>query len=149
MIPDKGSGVVVVDRSDYVGLLSEVSNNDETKFKPVALERRSTRGIRPQHYHTLLEKEKHLESMVLKIHPKDVTDSVCQKGSRLAHLYGLPETHKERLAMQPILSATGTYNNNYYYALVKWFDEKLKLLSVNQHTITDVLHLVCILIVAV
>ena len=44
MIPDKGSGVVVVDRSDYVGLLSEVSNNDETKFKPVALERRSMRG---------------------------------------------------------------------------------------------------------
>jgi len=77
--------------------------------------------------------------MVLKIRPKHVTDSVCQKGSRLAHLYGLPETHKERLAMQPILSATGTYNNNYYYALVKWFDEKLKPLSVNQHTITDVL----------
>ena len=70
-----------MDRSDYVGLLSEVSNNDETKFKPVALERRSTRGIRPQHYHTLLEKEKHLESMVLKIRPKHVTDSVCQKGS--------------------------------------------------------------------
>ena len=36
-----------MDTSDYVGLLSEVSNNDETKFKPVALERRSTRGIRP------------------------------------------------------------------------------------------------------
>lgn len=103
MIPDKGSGVVVMDRSDYVGLLSEVSNNDETKFKPVALERRSMRGIRPQHCHTLLEKEKHLESMVLKICPKHVIDSVCQKGSRLAHLYGMPETHKERLAMQPIL----------------------------------------------
>ena len=36
--------------------------------------------------------------------------------------------------MKPILSATGTYNFN----LAKWLDEKLKPLSVNEHTITDV-----------
>lgn len=45
-----------------------------------------------------------------KILPKQIADSVCQKGSTLAHLYGLPKTHKERLAMPSILSATGTYN---------------------------------------
>jgi hypothetical protein len=132
--PDKGSGVVVMDRSDYVRLLSEASINDETKFKPVSLERPSTRGRPPKHYHPLLEKEKHLESVVRKILPKHVADSVCQKGSRLAHLYGLPKTHKQRLAMRPILSATGTYN----YVLAKWLDEKLKPLSVNKYTVTDV-----------
>ncbi|MCT4624122.1 MAG: hypothetical protein N4A46_10910, partial [Schleiferiaceae bacterium] len=132
--PDKGSGVVVMDRSDYVRLLSEASINDETKFKPVSLERPSTRGRPPQHYHPLLEKEKHLEPVVRKILPKHVADSVCQKGSRLAHLYGLPKTHKQRLAMRPILSATGTYN----YVLAKWLDEKLKPLSVNKYTVTDV-----------
>ena len=36
--------------------------------------------------------------------------------------------------MRPILSATGTYN----YALAKWLDAKLKPLSVNEHTITDI-----------
>ncbi|XP_015770368.1 PREDICTED: uncharacterized protein LOC107348803 [Acropora digitifera] len=36
--------------------------------------------------------------------------------------------------MRPILSATGTYN----YTLAKWLDEKLKPLSVNNHTISDV-----------
>ena len=82
----------------------------------------------------LLEKEKHLDSVVRRILPKHIADTVCQKGSRLAHLYGLPKTHKERLAMRPILSATGTYN----YALAKWLDEKLQPLSVNNHTFSDV-----------
>ena len=36
--------------------------------------------------------------------------------------------------MHPILSATGTYN----YKLAKWLDEKLKPLSVNEHTVTDI-----------
>ena len=36
--------------------------------------------------------------------------------------------------MRPILSATGTYN----YTLAKWLEEKLKPLSVNNHTISDV-----------
>ena len=36
--------------------------------------------------------------------------------------------------MRPILSATGTYN----YDLAKWLDEKLKPLSINEYTISDV-----------
>ena len=51
----------------------------------------------------------------------------------MAHLYGLPKTHKEQLAMRPILSATDTYN----FPLAKWLDEKLKPLSLNQYTVTD------------
>ena len=132
--PDKGSGVVVMNKSDYIRLLSEASINDETKFQPISLERPRTKGRPPKHYHPLLEKEKHLESVVRRILPKHIADTVCLKGSRLAHLYGLPKTHKERLAMRPILSATGTYN----YTLAKWLDEKLKPLSVNNHTISDV-----------
>ena len=40
--PDKGSGVVVMDKSDYVRLLKESLINDETKFAPVSLERPKT-----------------------------------------------------------------------------------------------------------
>ena len=95
--------------------------------------RPTTRGRPIKHYHPLLQKEKHLESVVRKILPKQIADCVCQAGSCLAYLYGLPKTHKEKLSMRPILSATGTYN----YALAKWLDEKLKPLSVNRYTISD------------
>lgn len=40
----------------------------------------------------------------------------------------------KNLSVTPILSATGTYN----FQLAKWLDEKLKPLSFNHHTITDV-----------
>ena len=132
--PDKGSGVVVMDKSEYVRLLKEASINDETKFVHISLERPNTRGRPPKHYHPLLQKEKELASIVRRILPKSMADSLVQKGSRLAHLYGLPKTHKEKLAMRPILSATGTYN----YKLAKWLDEKLKPLSTNEHTIGDI-----------
>ena len=69
-----------------------------------------------------------------RILPLAIADSVRPTGSRLAHLYELPKTHKRQLAMRPILSATGTYN----YALVKWLDGMLKPLSSNEHTITDI-----------
>ena len=75
-----------------------------------------------------------MSSAVQRILPKNITDSVVQKGSRLAHLCGLPKTHKKKLATRPILSATGTYN----YKLATWLDEKLKPLSVNEHTVSDI-----------
>ena len=34
--PDKGSGVVVMDKLEYIRLLSEASINDLTKFRPVS-----------------------------------------------------------------------------------------------------------------
>lgn len=132
--PDKGSGVVVMDKSDYVRLLKEASIDDETKFRPVQQERPKTRGRPPKHYHPLLQKEKELTSIVRRILPKHIADSVIQKGSRLAHLYGLPKTHKAKLAVRPILSATGTYN----YNLAKWLDTKLKPLSTNTYTVKDI-----------
>ena len=131
--PDKGTGVVIMNKSDYVNLLSQASINDTSKFTPVSLQRPITKGRPVKHYYPLLHKEKDLESVVRKILPKQISDCVCQAGSRLAHLYGLPKTHKEKLSMRPLLSATGTYN----YALAKWLDEKLKPLSGNRYTILD------------
>ena len=132
--PDKGSGVVVMDKTEYIRLLNDASIKDTTKFTPINTERPKTRGRPPKHYHPLLQKEKQLESVVRKILPKPIADTVCRKGSRLAHLYGLPKTHKQQLSMRPILSSTGTYN----FALAKWLEEKLKPLSLNQHTICDI-----------
>ena len=104
-----------------------------TKFRIVDPNRPHCRGRPPKHYHPLLQKEKELESLVRRTLPSAVAESVRPSGSRLAHLYGLPKTHKKELAMRPILSATQTYN----YALAKWLDDKLKPLATNQYMISD------------
>jgi hypothetical protein len=122
-----------MDKSEYTKLLNEESINNTEKFKSVSLERPKSRGRPVKHYHPLLRKEKELETAVRKILPKEIADSICPKGSRLAHLYGLPKTHKSQLAMRPILLATGTYN----FKLAKWLDEKLKFLSINKYTVSD------------
>ena len=106
----------------------------EQNSRPLNIRDRAREEGPPKYYYPLFTKEKNLESVVRRILPGEIADSVYQKGPRLAHLYGLPKTHKERLAMRPILSATGTYN----YSLAKWLDEKLKPLSVDQYTISDV-----------
>ena len=133
--PDKGSGVVIMDKTEYLRLLSEASVSDTKKFSAVSKERPKTRGRPPKYYHPLLQKEKELEAIVRRILPKEIADTVCLKGSRLTHLYGLPKTHKKNLSVRPILSSTATYN----YPLAKWLDDKLKTLSINNYTISDTL----------
>ena len=93
--PYKGSGVVVMDKSEYLRLLSEASINDSSKFQAVPLERPSSKGRPPAYYHPLLKKEKDLDAIVRRILPKSMTDAIRPTGYRLAHLYGLPKTHKD------------------------------------------------------
>ena len=97
--PGKGSGVVVMGKSDYIFLVCEASINNQTKFTPV--ERPPTRGRPPKCYQPLFQKEKHLKSLIWRIPPRKMAHSSCKKGSRLAHLYGLHKTHKERLLCDP------------------------------------------------
>ena len=112
--------------------------DDHTKFEPVSTGRPVTRRQSPKYYHPLLQKEKELTEITQEFSQKVPQTFLSPNGSRLAHLYGLPNTHKKDLAMRPILSATGTYN----YPLAKWLDEKLKVLSVNEHAINDTFKLV-------
>ena len=88
-----------MDTADYVRLLHNTSINATSKFIPVSKERPKRKGHPPKYYHPLLEKEQQLESVVRKILPKSIAD-ICGSGSRLAHLYGLPKTHKENLSMR-------------------------------------------------
>ena len=130
MLKNEGSCVVVMDKEEYLRLLAEASTNDATKFRLVETDkqRKTTQALS-----SASPERKELESIVRRILPTPVADSVRPSGTRLAHLYGLPKTHEKVLAMRPILSATQTYN----YALAKWLHVKLKPLSTNQYTITD------------
>ena len=132
--PDKGSGVVVMDKTNYLQLLCDASIRDSTKFIECSNERPKSHGRPPKHYHPLLEEENELYTKVHNILPKSIADSLCPKGSRLVRLYGLPMTHKPELSIRPILSATNTYN----YAPAKWLEEKLKPLSSNPYMISDI-----------
>ena len=51
--PDKGSGVVVMDKSEYIHPLSKASVNDTSKFRLIPSERKKTRGRPPKRYHPL------------------------------------------------------------------------------------------------
>jgi len=56
--PDKGSGIDVMDKSEYIRLLSVASIDDVTKFARVDDKRPNLRGRPPKHFHSLLQKEK-------------------------------------------------------------------------------------------
>ena len=126
--PDKGPGVVVMEKSHYNTSLKEVSFGNKEKYRSVSQEQPKSRVRPTKHFHPLLQKEKRYELTVRNILPKDIADDICPKGSRLAHLHGLPKTHKSKLAMRPMLSTIETYN----YKHAKWLDRKLKPLSVNK-----------------
>jgi len=81
--PDKGFVVVVLDKSDYVRLIKESSINDETKYAPVSLERPKTRGRAPKFYIHYLKGRRNCPRLYNGILPKNIADSVVQKGSRL------------------------------------------------------------------
>ena len=53
--PDKGSGVLILDKTEYVSLLKGSCISDETKFIPISLERPKERGRPLKHYHPLLK----------------------------------------------------------------------------------------------
>ena len=65
-----------MDKKEYLRLLAEASINDATEFRLVDPERPTSRGRPPKHYHPLLWKEKELESIVRRILPPSVADSV-------------------------------------------------------------------------
>ena len=131
--PDKGNGIVILDKDVYISLLESASVQDTTKFREVSREQPRRVGRPSKFYHPLLEREKHTEKLLTACLPMKLAKELSPKGSRLAHLYGLPKTHKPTLTMRPILSASGTYN----FDLAKWLDNLLKPLASNEFTVTD------------
>ena len=45
--PDKGSGVVIMNKEDYLRLLAEASANNQSKFRPCSTEKPKSRGRPP------------------------------------------------------------------------------------------------------
>ena len=122
--PDKGNGIVIVSRLDYLNKMKQLLS-DNTKFKPLTSNPTKAR-------------EESLSSYLRKLR-KDgiIDDAVFQKilpgGSSPGVLYGLPKVHKTGCPFRPIVSSVNTYN----YNLASYLVGILQPISTNQHTVKD------------
>ena len=106
MKPDKGNGIVIVDRDDYLSKMNDILS-DASKFT-----RLSSDPLKET-----LKREKHLRSFLLKLKKDNIItaeiyEQLAPTGSRPGILYGLPKVHKANLPFRPILSAIGTHSYN-------------------------------------
>ena len=106
--PDKGSGVVILDRTFYISSVKKLLN-DEKEIKKLSAD--------PTHL-----REGHLERYLRQLNisknfsDKKTYDEIFHSGSQYARMYGLPKLHKVKDScplppFRPIVSSIGTYNN--------------------------------------
>ena len=119
--PDKGNGVVIVSRLDYLNKLI----SDGTKFKQLK-------------HNPTKSREESLSAYLRKIKKDGIIDDVTfhkilPSGSSPGVLYGLPKVHKAGCPFRPIVSSVNTYN----YNLASYLVGILQPISTNQHTVKD------------
>ena len=106
--PDKGSGVVVLNRKDYEKSIKNLIN-DKTKFKELSEDVTIKREAKLQHFLRTLKNNKCLDDVEYeKIYPS---------GSCPARIYGSPKMHKPFDSnslpnFRPIVFSIGTYKYN-------------------------------------
>ena len=127
--PDKGNGVVILERDIYDRTISEIIK-DTAKFKKLKDNPTSTREGQLQCFLRKI-KDKNLfnENTYKKIYP-------CS--SKPATIYGLPKIHKmlfdsNDFSLRPIISSIGTYS----YNLAKFLNELLDPVILKEHCTKD------------
>ena len=125
--PDKGGGVVVLKKSDYVQSMESLFM-DRTKFKVLHENPTSTRLASLQDYLLKLKKRGSIsEEEFTQMRPKN---------ARPARAFGNPKTHKvyERIPkFRPVIDTTGTS----HYSVGKFLSNLLSPLQQNEHTLKD------------
>ena len=127
--PDKGNGVVILDRQSYLESCYDIIN-DSSKFTRLTHNPTLSREARLQRLLRKLRKQGSLD---------DITyDKIFPRGSQPARFYGLPKLHKQREnhskpPLRPIISSINTYN----YKLAKYLCSLLNPLISTDHTTKD------------
>ena len=134
--PDKGSGITVLNRSQYVSGLTQILSNQD-KFQPIDRKFANVNNI-----------ECSINQLVKEMITSNVLNEkeawlLKPRGSKLPCLYGLPKVHKlDRSALRhdvipfrPILSMVGSP----YHALAKWLCKVLSPIKneLCKHTVKD------------
>jgi len=122
--PDKGNGVVILDKQDYLTKMNDLLS-DSSKYRPlphtnilkhiISIEDKLNRLTRSLQSQTFNHQTLHIS------------------GSSPGIMYGIPKTHKPNTPLRPVLSAINTPS----YKLAKTFIPILSPLTTNEYTISD------------
>ena len=126
--PDKGNGVVILNRKDYICDMNNIIN-DRSKLKLLTADPTSLRECQLQRFLRKLKNEG--------IFNEDADKSIYPTGSRPARMYGLPKLHKifdSITVFRPTLSSIETYN----YQLAKYLGKLLDDVTPNDHSAKDI-----------
>ncbi len=129
--PDKGSGLVILDRVDYVAKMLTILD-DRSKFTKIGLVEEgfdNTDKIEEsfqRRFLRLLNQGKISQATYAAIRPT---------GSQRPKLYGLPKTHKQDIPLRPILSMIGSPQ----HGLAKWLCGALEpvLMKYSKYAVPD------------
>ena len=126
--PDKGNGVVIMNRSDYLSKLLDIVS-DPTKFKLLTEDPTEQRETRLQNFLYRLYKRGELDESTYKC--------IRPTGSNPSQMYGLPKIHKDGVPLRPIISQIGSYT----YDLAKFLVPILSPLMKNEYSVKVLLPL--------
>ena len=99
---DKGNGVVILNRCDYVNKMNDILN-DVSKFLPCNHDTSLANLTKFQRSIYYLKTKKALSYEIYsRIHPTS---------TKTPSLYGLPKLHKPGVPIRPIFSCCGSYNH--------------------------------------
>ena len=125
--PDKGNGVVLLNRSDYNEKMHNILN-DDTKFKKIG---------NPEYKQIFFQEDKINRKLRAWKTEGIITDTeykeLYSSGSSFGILYGLPKTHKPDTPLRPILAA---YNSASFH-IAKFLVPLLKPLTVNEFSLRN------------
>ena len=126
--PDKGSGVVILNRSEYdkkmVAILSDVTTCKFECLRPV------------NQFDNTVQNETKLQRRLLQLVksddlPKTVYEVIRSTGSQRPRMYGLPKIHKQAAPCRPILSMIGSAQHELAKFLAAFLQPVLELYSTN------------------
>ena len=130
--PDKGNGVVILDKHDYVSKMNTILS-DPTKFTP----------FRGDIYKKIIALQDSLNRLIESFKKLNLLTNVQvanlrATGSRPGIVYGSPKVHKPGTPLRPILSTIGTYNYNLSKFLVKLLHQSVDMTFVIRDTFSFV-----------
>ena len=128
--PDKGSGTVLMDRSDYVAKMRTILDCPD-KF--VELGPASTYDFTSQIESAF---QRRLRSLLNgKSITQEIFETIRPVGSQRPKMYGLPKVHKENVPLRPVLSMIGSPQ----HLVAKWLVKMLQpvLMRYSTHVVKD------------
>ena len=112
--PDKGAGVVILNRTDYVNKMDAILEDTNKFLKLGDLYFDDTQKLENK-------LQKRFELFRRKFIPKEVYAFIRPVGSQRPRMYGLPKIHKPGIPLWPILSMC----HSAQHSLAKWLVEVL------------------------